>query len=63
MGGGARGSGLIEALIFVLQDMPVCHVLNAMHIEKNISECVLKFLFGEKDSVESRRDLEEVGLR
>lgn len=62
-GRGGEGSGLIEALIFVLQDMPVCHVLDAMHIEKNISECVLKFLFGEKDSVESRQDLEEVGWR
>ena len=34
-----------------------------MHVEKNIAESVLKFLFGEKDTPESRRDLEEVGAR
>ena len=34
-----------------------------MHIEKNISEAVLKFLFGEKDTAESRKDMEEVGVR
>lgn len=39
------------------------HVLDVMHIEKNIAECVLKFLFGEKDTLESRRDLEQMGVR
>ena len=34
-----------------------------MHVEKNIAESVLKFLFGEKDTPESRRDLKEVGAR
>ena len=34
-----------------------------MHIEKNIAESVLKFLFGDKDTPESRRDLEELGIR
>ena len=46
-----------------VQDMPVRHVLDVMHIEKNISEAVLKFLFGDKDTAESRRDLEEMGVR
>ena len=45
------------------QDMPVRHILDVMHIEKNIAESVLKFLFGEKDTPESRRDLEEMGHR
>ena len=43
--------------------MPVRHVLDVMHIEKNIAESVLKFLFGEKDTPDSRRDLEELGIR
>jgi hypothetical protein len=43
--------------------MPVRHVLDVMHIEKNIAESVLKFLFGEKDTPESRRDMEQVGIR
>ena len=46
-----------------VQDLPVRHVLDVMHIEKNIGESVLKFLFGEKDTQESRRDLQQMGLR
>ena len=46
-----------------MQELPVRHVLDVMHIEKNIAESVLKFLFGEKDSADSRRDMEEVGIR
>lgn len=34
-----------------------------MHVEKNIAESVLRFLFADKDSPESRRDLEEMGMR
>ena len=34
-----------------------------MHVEKNIAESVLKFLFGDKDSAESRKDMEELGVR
>ena len=43
--------------------MPVRHVLDVMHIEKNIAESVLKYLFGEKDTPESRRDMESMGVR
>ena len=46
-----------------LQELPVRHVVDVMHVEKNIAESVLKFLFGDKDSAESRRDLEEMGIR
>ena len=53
----------MRALNVLVQDMPVRHVLDVMHIEKNISEAVLKFLFGEKDTPECRRDLEELGVR
>jgi hypothetical protein len=34
-----------------------------MHVERNISANVLKHLFGEKDSLGTRRDMEEVRLR
>lgn len=54
---------LMLATMFGLQDMRIRHVLDVMHIEKNIAESVVKFLFGEKDTAESRRDLEEVGQR
>ena len=43
--------------------MPVRHVLDVMHIEKNIAESVLKYLFGEKDTADSRRDMEVLGIR
>jgi hypothetical protein len=43
--------------------MPVRHVLDVMHIEKNIAESVMKYLFGEKDTVESRKDMEALGVR
>ena len=54
---------LTSVLNACVQDMPTRHVLDVMHIEKNIAECALKFLFGEKDTLESRRDLEETGQR
>lgn len=38
-------------------------MLDVMHIEKNIAESVLKFLFGEKDTTDSRRDMEQLGIR
>ena len=46
-----------------VQDLPIRHVLDVMHIEKNIAESVLKFMFGDKDTVESRKDMEELGIR
>ena len=45
-----------------MQEMPIRHVLDVMHIEKNIAESVLKFLFGDKDTEESRRDLQHMGI-
>lgn len=43
--------------------MPIKHVLDVMHVEKNVAESVLKFLFGEKDTLESQRDLQAMGMR
>ena len=46
-----------------VHDMPIKHVLDVMHVEKNVAESVLKFLFGEKDTLESQRDLQAMGMR
>jgi hypothetical protein len=54
---------LIVGGFLYVQDLPVRHVLDVMHIEKNIAESVLRFLFGDKDTLESRRDMEELGVR
>jgi hypothetical protein len=34
-----------------------------MHIEWNILDSVLKYLFGEQDIIEGLKDMEEVGLK
>lgn len=54
-------TNLLVAFNCYVHDMHVRHVLDVMYIEKNDAESVLKFLFGENDFVESRRDLEESG--
>lgn len=37
------------------------NMLDVMHIEQNVSDNILSHLFGEKDSVATRQDMEEVG--
>lgn len=54
---------LRELCMYCVQDLPMRHVLDVMHIEKNIGEAVLKLLFGDKDTPESRRDLQHMGVR
>jgi len=34
-----------------------------MHIEHNVSKSVLKYLFGEQDTMEMHKDMEEVGVK
>ena len=46
----------------LLQKLLICHLLDVMHIERNICEGLLKVLFGAKDAVASRRDMEEEGI-
>ena len=54
----------LRALSMVpVQMLPMRHVLDVMHIVKNIAESNLKFLFGDKDTPESRRDLHHMGVR
>ena len=43
-----------------MQDLPIWHTLDPMHIERNFSANILKHLFGEKDTVATRRDMEDV---
>jgi hypothetical protein len=40
----------------------VRHVLDVMHCEKNLCENGIKIIFGEKDTVVVRKDMEEVGI-
>ena len=49
--------------MFLLQKLPIRHLLDVMHIERNICESLLKLLFGAKDTAASRRDMEEEGIR
>ena len=51
------------SLSFFPQKLPIRHLLDVMHIERNICESLLKLLFGAKDTAASRRDMEEEGFR
>ncbi len=42
-----------------LQDLPIRHLLDVMHVEWNICDNLLKYLFGEKDTLNVRKDMEE----
>ena len=44
----------------VMQALPIRNTLDVMHIERNISDNILRHLFGEKDTIALRRDMEEV---
>ena len=50
-------------LWILLKDLPVRHVLDVMHCEKNIAENILKTTFGEKDTPAVRVDLQARGIR
>ena len=44
---------------FHVQALPIRNTLDVMHVERNISDNIMRHLFGEKDSTALRRDLEE----
>ena len=44
-----------------LQELPIRNTLDVMHIERNVSDNILRHLFGEKDTLETRRDMEQAG--
>jgi hypothetical protein len=46
-----------------MQMLLIKHLLDAMHIEKNLCENVVKTALGNKDSYESRQDMQKQGIR
>lgn len=46
-----------------VQHFLVRHCTDAMHVEKNVCENVVKTILGEKDNIASRRDMEATGVR
>ena len=50
-------------LCLFVQNLPVRHILDVMHCEKNISENFLKTTFGEKDTPAVRADMQARGIR
>ena len=44
-----------------MQELPIRNTLDVMHIERNVSDNLLRHLFGEKDSLETRRDMAQAG--
>jgi hypothetical protein len=49
--------------VIVIKDLPVRHVLDVMHCEKNLAENILRTTFGEKDSPAVRADMQARGIR
>ena len=49
---------LMLSFCIFAQDLPVRHVLDVMHYEKNLCENIVKTTFGEKDSAALRVDME-----
>ena len=47
----------------VQQGLLIRNTLDVMHCEKNITESLMKFLFGEKDTLKVRMDLKEANIR
>lgn len=48
---------VISKCYMLWQDLLIRHLLDVMHIEKNITESLIKFLEGTKDTVKVRQDL------
>ena len=46
-----------------MQDLLIRHTLDVMHCEKNITENIMKTIFGEKDTLGARLDMKEAGIR
>lgn len=47
-----------HTVFFIMsQDLPIRNTLDVMHIERNVSDNILKHLFGDKDTPATRRDM------
>ena len=51
----------MQTVILCVKGMPIWHVMDVMHLEKNIAESKLKLLFGEKNTPKSRKTLRKWG--
>ena len=47
----------------MLQELPVRHTLDLMHMEKNVATTLLGLLLGDDDTIAVRKDLENIGAR
>jgi len=45
-----------------VQDLPLSHLLDPMHCEKNVCDNIIRTLMGEKDSASARVDMEQRGI-
>jgi len=47
---------------FTWQHLLIHHTLDMMHIEKNVSESLVRIIFGQKDTIKVYRDMEAKGI-
>ena len=45
-----------------IQELPVRHTLDVMHVEKNVAATLTGFLLGEEDTVAVRKDMQECSV-
>lgn len=46
----------------VLQELPVRHTLDVMHIEKNVALTVMGFILGDADTIAVRKEMQQAGV-
>jgi hypothetical protein len=46
-----------------LHELPIKNTLDVMHVECNMFDNVLKYLFGERNMTKVHKDMEEVGVK
>lgn len=54
---------MTHGTVLVVQDLPIRHLVDVMHCEKNLVENILKMILGEKDSSKVRLDLQTQGIK
>jgi hypothetical protein len=49
-------------LLWVMQELPIQNTLDVMHMQQNVSNNLLRYLTGEKGTMEVQKDMQDVGV-
>jgi hypothetical protein len=45
-----------------MQELPIQNTLDVMHMQQNVSNNLLRYLTGEKGTMEVQKDMQDVGV-